>query len=372
MSGTAILYAVGDIAPDRPEPSDCFALVRDRLREADIGFCQLETNLTTRGTRAPQARHAVRGSPKIAPALKDIGLNVVSMAGNHCLDWGLDGFYDTLENLKGAGLHVVGAGANIEEARAPVIVESNGVKVAFLAYSSILPQSYWAEANRAGCAPMRAFTHYEQIEHDQPGTPARIHTFAHRQDLEALIRDVKAAKQVADVVAVSLHWGIHFIPAVLADYQREVAYAAIDAGADVILGHHAHILKGVEVYRGKAILYSLCNFACDLEMDEAHANSKGFKEIQALSPGWVPDFDSLYNFPPDSRMTVVAKLTLSRTGVDEVALLPTFINRDAQPEILAAADPRFDQVADYLQQMSRDAGLSTQFVRQGDTIRIAA
>lgn len=372
MAGQAILYAVGDIAPDRPEPMDCFALVRDRLREADIGFCQLETNLTTRGARAPQARHAVRGSPKIAPALRDTGLNVVSMAGNHVLDWGLDGFYDTLENLKGAGLHVVGAGANIEEARAPVIVEANGVKVAFLAYSSILPQSYWAEPNRAGCAPMRAFTHYEQIEHDQPGTPARIHTFAHRQDLDALVRDVKAAKAQADMVAVSLHWGIHFIPAVLADYQREVAYAAIDAGADVILGHHAHILKGVEVYRGKAILYSLCNFACDLAMDEAHANSKGFKEIQALSPGWVPDFDSLYNFPPDSRMTVVARLTLSASGVDEVALLPAFINRDARPEIVAPGDPRFDQVAAYLETVSRDAGLSTRFVREGDALRIAA
>ena len=147
------------------------------------------------------------------------------------------------------------------------------------------------------------------------------------------------------MVAVSLHWGIHFIPAVLADYQREVAYAAIDAGADVILGHHAHILKGVEIYRGKAILYSLCNFAVDLQMDEAHANSKGFREIQALSPGWVPDFDSLYNFPPDARMTVVAKLSLSKQGVDSVSLLPTFINRDAQPEILAAGDPRLARLA---------------------------
>src|SRR5436190_23786951 len=100
MASEAILYAVGDIAPDRPEPADCFALVRERLREADIGFCQLETNLTTRGTRAPQARHAVRGSPAIAPALKDAGLGVVSMAGNHCLDWGLDGFFDTLETLR--------------------------------------------------------------------------------------------------------------------------------------------------------------------------------------------------------------------------------------------------------------------------------
>ena len=111
------------------------------------------------------------------------------------LDWGLEGFFDTIENLKGAGLEVVGAGPDIDEARAPVIVEANGVRVAFLAYSSILPQSYWAEANRAGCAPMRAFTLYEQIEHDQPGTPARIHTYAHRQDLAALTADIAAARE---------------------------------------------------------------------------------------------------------------------------------------------------------------------------------
>jgi poly-gamma-glutamate synthesis protein (capsule biosynthesis protein) len=372
MAAEAILYAVGDIAPDRADPAECFALVSDRLRQGDIGFCQLETNLTTRGVRMPQARHAVRGSPAIAPALKAAGLNVVSVAGNHCMDWGPDGFLDTLEALRAQGLAVVGGGEDIDEARRPAIVEANGVRVAFLAYSSILPLNYWAEANRPGCAPMRAFTHYEQIEHDQPGTPARIHTFAHRQDLEALVRDIRAARDQADVVAVSLHWGIHFIPAVLADYQREVAYAAIDAGADVILGHHAHVLKGVEVYRGKAIVYSLCNFAVDLRMDEAHANSKGFREIQALSPGWIPDFDSLYNFPPDSRMTVVAKLRLSKSGVEQVSLLPAFINRDAQPEILRRDDPRFGEVAAYLETISRDAGLSTRFVAEGDELTLAA
>lgn len=366
--GEAVLYAVGDIAPDRSDPRECFDKVRARLAEADLLFCQLETNLTTRGERAPQARHAVRGSPAIAPALRAAGFGVVSVAGNHCLDWGQAGFFDTLENLKAAGLSVVGGGADIAEARRPALVEANGVKVAVLAYSSILPMNHWAEANRPGCAPMRAHTHYEQIEHDQPGTPPRIHTFAHRGDLEAMCADIRAARDAADVVLVSHHWGIHFVPAVLADYQREVAYAAIEAGADAILGHHAHILKGVEVYRGRPILYSLCNFAVDLRMDEAHANSKAFREIQALSPDWIPDFDSLYNFPPDSRMTVVAKLKLSRSGVDGLSLLPAWIGPDSQPEVLAAGDPRFGKVAAYIERISRDAGLSTRFVQEGDEL----
>ncbi|MGD2166678.1 MAG: CapA family protein, partial [Gammaproteobacteria bacterium] len=323
---TAILHAVGDIAPDREDPRECFALVRDTLRRADIGFCQLECNLTTRGSRMPQARHTHRGPVASASAMRDAGIDVVSFAGNHCMDWGPDGLSDTLDNLVAAGLDVVGAGPDIAHARAPVIRTVNDVRVAFLACSSILPQDYWATEKRSGCVPMRAHTLYEQVETDQPGTPARIHTWAHKEDLAALNDDIAAAKEVADIVIVSIHWGIHFIPAVLADYQREVARAAIDAGADLILGHHAHILKGIEFYRGRAIFYSLSNFAMDLRMTPEHAASRGFREIQALSPGWEPNFDSLYNFPPDSRMTGIVRCIVNRDGVAEIAFLPAFIN----------------------------------------------
>jgi poly-gamma-glutamate synthesis protein (capsule biosynthesis protein) len=88
------------------------------------------------------------------------------------MDWGQEAFFDTIEALKGEGISVIGVGKNIEEARKPAILESKGSRVAFLAYNTILPMGYWADANRPGCAPMRAWTLYEQIEHDQPGTPA--------------------------------------------------------------------------------------------------------------------------------------------------------------------------------------------------------
>lgn len=368
----AVLLAVGDIAPDRPDPRECFDLVRDQLRGADVVFGQLETSITERGSRLPQARHAVRGGPAIAPALKDAGFTVMSMAGNHCMDWGLDGFFDTIDNLRAADIGVVGAGADIAQARAPLIAQTPGGTVAFLAYSSILPMAYWAEERRPGCAPMRAHTIYEQIEHDQPGTPARIHTYPHRGDLAALQHDIAAAKAKADVVVVSLHWGIHFVPAVLADYQRDVARAAIDAGADMILGGHAHILKGVELYRGKPVFYSLCNFATDLRMDEAHANSKSFKEIQTLSSNWIPDFDSLYNFPADSRMTMVVKAVIEDGVVRSTRLLPAFVNRNAQPEILTRDDPRFDQVVDYLQRMSDQVGLGVRFEAVGNEVQVVS
>jgi poly-gamma-glutamate capsule biosynthesis protein CapA/YwtB (metallophosphatase superfamily) len=368
----ALLLAVGDVAPDRPDPTECFTQAADTLRQGDVVFCQLECNLTEGGSRLPQARHTHRSTAAAANAMRGAGFTVVSFAGNHCMDWGKEGFFDTIDNLEGAGLNVVGVGANIAQAREPVVVEANGVTTAFLAYSSILPMSYWAEADRPGCAPMRAFTVYEQIEHDQPGTPARVHTYSNRADLEAMQADIAKAKSLADVVVVSHHWGIHFVPAVLADYQREVAYAAIDAGADLILGHHAHILKGIEVYKGKVIFYSLSNFAVDLRMTPEHAASKGFKEIQVLAPNWEPDFDSLYNFPPDARKTLVVEATLTKNGVRNVGYRPAYINRQAQPFVLKAGDEHFDEVADYIDWCSKAQDLSVAFRRDGDVVRIEA
>lgn len=358
--------------PDRDDPQECFAFVRDRLKTGDIVFGQLEAVLTQAGTRLPQARHAVRGKPSVAAALKDSGFNVVSFASNHCMDWGRESFFETIDHLTKQDISVLGAGANLAEARKPVILERGGSRVAFLGYCSILPQNYWAEENRPGCVPMRAWTHYEQIEHDQPGTPCRVHTFANRDDLLALRDDIAKARMRADIVVVSLHWGIHFVPAVIADYQREVAYAAIDAGADMILGHHAHILKGIEVYRGKPIFYSLCNFATDLKMDAAHASSKSFREIQTLNPQWVPDFDILYNCPPDSRMTVVVKAIVEGGAVRRVSFLPTFINPMAQPAILERSDPRHGEVVRYLEDISRAQGIATRFVPDGDEIVVEA
>jgi poly-gamma-glutamate synthesis protein (capsule biosynthesis protein) len=184
-----------------------------------------------------------------------------------------------------------------------------------------------------------------------------------------MINDVKNAKAQADVVIVSMHFGIHMIPAVLAGYQQEMAYAAIDAGADLILGHHAHILKGAEIYKGKNIFYSLCNFGVDLKMDKAHAESKSFKEIQKLNPDWIPDFEALYNFPTDSQKTIIIKCLISDKALKSVSFLPTFVDKKtAQPEILTAEDERFKAVIRYMEEISKDAGLGTRYIVKGNEV----
>jgi poly-gamma-glutamate capsule biosynthesis protein CapA/YwtB (metallophosphatase superfamily) len=366
-----LVYAVGDIAPSRADPDSLFVDVRDALNGADLAFCQLEICITDRGERLPQVRHTDRTGPEAAQAIRRAGFDVVSFASNHCMDWGKDGLADTIKALEDADLKVVGVGTDIRAAREPAIVECNSRRIAFLAYSSILPMSYWAEDNRPGCAPMRALTSYEPIEPDQPGTPCRIHTFPNQDDLDALREDIREVKKRADLVFVSLHWGIHFIPAVIADYQKDVAHTAIDAGADAILGHHAHILKGFETYKGKPVFYSLCNFAVDLHMDAAHAESKGFREIQKLHPDWQPDFDSSYNFPADSRRTVIAKFVIGDNGLASVSLLPTYVDKQSRPELLDSTDARFREVADYLREITDSQGLNGRFEQRGDELRIA-
>lgn len=372
MSGDVNFIAVGDVAPDRKAPGTIFNHVRERIRKADLGFCQLEVNLTERGQRVPQARHTMRGDPGIADALVDAGLEVVSFAGNHAMDWGPEGLLDTIANLNRAGASQVGTGPDITAARKPVIVTRNGLKVGFVAVNSILPMNYWADENKPGCAPVRGFTVYEQIEHDQPGTPARIHTYPHHGDLETTLDAIRWTKQRADVVVFSHHAGIHFVQAVIPDYQRDVAYAAIDAGADLVLGHHAHILKGAEVYKGVPILYSLANFAIELTMTKEHAESKGFREIQKLNPDWVPDLESRYNFPPDSAMSIAVEARLTSNGVADLRLVPVFIDRTADPQFVPPEDARFGRILNYLQKISDEAGLATEFSADGDVIRLKA
>jgi hypothetical protein len=361
-----LLYAVGDVGPNREDPDSMFRYVRPILTQGDIVFCQLEPVLSRRGSPLPQARLAMRADPKSASAIKNAGIDVVSFASNHCMDWGSDAFFDTISALQGQGLLVIGVGKNIKEARKPAIIESKGTRVAFLAYNTILPMGYWAEANRPGCAPMRAWTLYEQIEHDQPGTSCRIHTFPNREDLEAMGEDIKKAKTQADVVILSMHWGIHFVPAVIADYQRQVGHVAIDSGADLILGHHAHILKGIEVYKGKVIVYSLSNFALEspFAFAEGSLNSPAQKEIQSLY--WKPGPESPMH--PDATKTLVTKCIISNKGIKTVSILPTIIDKESQPEVLTSKDERFGEIVRYMEKITADQGLDTDYTVRGEEV----
>jgi poly-gamma-glutamate capsule biosynthesis protein CapA/YwtB (metallophosphatase superfamily) len=365
-----VLYAVGDVGPNRENPQSIFRHVSGILKQGDIQFCQLETNLSIRGTPLPQARLPMRSHPNSAGAIRDCGFHVVSFASNHCMDFGQEAFFDTIEAIKANGMEPIGVGRNIAEARRPAILERNGTRIAFLAYNSILPIGYWAEIDRPGCAPMRAWTIYEQIELDQPGSLCRTHTFPHKDDLQAMAEDIEKAKSNADIVVLSMHWGIHFVPAQLTHYQRETARKAIDCGADLIVGHHPHILKGIEVYRGKVILYSLGNFAIeqpsafmqDLYKTERH------REIEELNPQW--NENSEYPLPPETRKSLIVKCVIAEKRIKRISFLPVYLTVGSEPEILKPGDERFEDVARYIDEITSNQGMHTSFTLEGDEVVI--
>ena len=236
-----IISAVGDIMLDgsarrvmAEQGYDYpFVHMRQYFADAQIVFGNVEGPLTDRGTPDPDKTFVFRSPPdEVAAALKTAGFNVVSLANNHTLDYGADGLTQTIEALDAAGIQHAGAGADLMAARKPALLEANGQRVAVLAYSVTLPENFYAKKNRAGTA----FAHDEQVR-----------------------EDVMAARAQADIVLVSFHWGQER-KTKLREYQTRLGHLAIDAGASVVIGHHPHILQGIEQYKDGIILYSLGNF----------------------------------------------------------------------------------------------------------------
>lgn len=382
---TVTLLATGDNIPSREDYASLYRHVSPFLRDADVTFGQVETVLIDKAISdlypyvASQARMPCSSDPAVAPGMKQAGFDVVSFASNHSMDYGRTHFLNTIKYLRDAGLSVIGAGENEEDAAQITVVERGGTKIAFLGYCSILPQDYWAQEARPGVNPARGHTYYEQIEHDQPGTPCRVHSFAHRGDMARMLADIERARSLADIVAVSMHWGIHFTEAEIADYQVEYAHAAIDAGADIILGHHAHILKPVEVYKGKAIFYSLGNFAMEdpnnMERDKATLRqdmrtSKKHMEMAKIRSGFG-EGDKKKTFPEDCYYSMLAKVVIENKCISRVSYLPVYIPDDFAPYAVKRDDPMFDTIRRYMTKINDIAGVTAEYTVDGDEIVIS-
>jgi poly-gamma-glutamate synthesis protein (capsule biosynthesis protein) len=156
-------------------------------------------------------------------------------------------------------------------------------------------------------------------------------------------------------------------------YEKQVARAAVDAGADLVIGHHAHILRGVEIYRGKPIYHGLGNFVTvthALSPQGATDDDWPLRRVKLF--GFAPDPETPeYPFHPESRNTLLAKCVVSATGEVEARLLPVHINRKSQPKVLGN-DARGQAVLAYVERISQAAGLGTRFAWDGDEVRVLA
>lgn len=285
VSEEVSLVAVGDISYSRgverivKRENDInypFLKIQDYLKGADLVFGNLETPIT-QGVEIPDFEMIFRSNPGAEQALKQAGFSVLSLANNHTPNFGEKGLKDTFNYLDNAGIKYVGAGRNDHEANQPVYIEKNGIKFAFLAYNdtNVVPAFYEASNNRAGTAFMR---------------------------IDKITEAVKEAKQKADFVILSIHSGTEYADKPN-DSQINFAYAAIDAGADLIIGHHPHVVQTLEKYKGKFIFYSLGNFVFDQPQKQ------------------------------ETKEGLAIKVYFAKDAINKISLLPVVMENLAQPRL---------------------------------------
>lgn len=254
----------GDIAPDRTSARGMLGQPGKLFRDADFTFANLENALSTRGELMKGKATKHRGHPSLVEGLVDAGFDAVGIANNHLLDFGVLSLEQTMLTLRRARIPFTGAGMDLEEAGAPVVIERGGLSVGLLAYSSVLPQGHAAGPEEAGVNPLRVRTSYTPLRNldEYPASEPIIHSWAVAEDLERMKEDVVRLKAVVDLVFVYQHWGASMRHEVH-EHQREIGQAAIDAGACAVFGGHQHVLSAIEFYNGRPIVHCTGNLIFD-------------------------------------------------------------------------------------------------------------
>jgi poly-gamma-glutamate synthesis protein (capsule biosynthesis protein) len=264
------LAAVGDVVLLRPPREDLFRVGWD---DADLRIANLEAPLAEAGVPAPKLIR-LKSPPAAAGWLADgLHCDAVSLANNHALDWGEPGLVSTLSSLDAAGIEHAGAGPSAHEAGRHRVLGVGGTRIGFLSWACTIPPGFLAREGGAGLAGVRVRTSYAAdpfLIDEQPGTPPWVHTEAWAEDVEALAAAIGRARAETDLVVLALHWGVppqwsSRFQGPLAEYQPALGARLVGAGADLILGHHAHTVYGLEqVSRPDGgvglICYSLGNY----------------------------------------------------------------------------------------------------------------
>ncbi len=266
-SETITVIAVGDllfdIAPRRLIAAQGgkapLAKVASYMRNADLTIANLEGPLSNRGTKvAGKPDNLIfEGDPRATESLNAAGVDVVTLANNHTMDYGPVALKDTLKYLDKAKVRYSGAGLNVKKAWTPVVMNVKGNKVAYLSATQVLPAHFLAGSNTPGVA--------------------------NGDDVSRMVKAIRSAKKKYDYVIVSFHWGVEQSYGANSS-QVSQARRCIDAGADMVLSHHPHVMQGIEFYKGRLIAYSLGNFVFPYKTIEGR---KSFVLKAQVGPGGV-------------------------------------------------------------------------------------
>lgn len=245
-------------------PSAIWGDFLPRLHALDGFAVNLECCISTRGDPAPGRTYHFRANPSWAiPALSHGGVTFTSLANNHTLDYGVPALHDTLTHLDNANIAFAGAGQTTDEAVSPVLVTTDTLTIGFIAFTDQSP-TYAATANHPGTA---------YIEMDHP--PLRS-----RWTVRNAVNDARAHDP--DILVASLHWGPNWVTTPSVAY-RSFAHWLIDEGVDLIHGHSAHVIQGIELYRGKPILHDTGDFIDDYAVKPGLHNDRSFLFELAVS-----------------------------------------------------------------------------------------
>ncbi len=263
----ALMMLTGDInLMNVTDPTLPFARVSDTLHTADVLFGNLECCLYQPADTTSIADEGFYAAPAAGLALRHAGYHVIGNANN--VNYGTAAIRSSLHELGLLGIPSTGAGLDRAQARAPVIIERGGVRYGFLQRTSVYwPTNHEAGDRTPGVAALRGHTAYQLPLHkirpemppaNRPGVPPVIVTWTDAQYLAEYVAEITALRPQVDVLVASQHWGLH---EEVLDYMPQIAHAAIDAGADLVIGHGPHYSLPVEIYRGKPVFYGLGSFS---------------------------------------------------------------------------------------------------------------
>jgi poly-gamma-glutamate synthesis protein (capsule biosynthesis protein) len=367
-----IIGLTGDLLFDRDDPATAFEKVKSALDSVDILSGNFEMPCTDDPHMAPSGGTLSLPGASNLKAFGAAGFDVLSLANNHIIDGGHDAMLYDREQLNLQGIATSGAGKNLAEAREPAIVEAGGVKVAFLSYASVFPMGYEANTTKPGLAPMRGYNLYREAfdNYQGPGLAPRVESIPDQTDLDNLREDIANAHKRADIVVASFHWGDFMKPFYLTDFETKIAHYCIDQGADMVVGHHHHTLRGMEWYKGKPIMYGLGHFIFD-----AHTDKLVPPDLMKVL-GNKTDDPNFYGFQvhedwpllalhPDARMTAMAWATVSEGKIDGIGFLPCRLHPDGS---VAPVDPdsaEGKEVVEYVEKGCSTQGLNACIETEG-------
>jgi len=263
-----------------------------------INLINLETTLTKSEKKVPKVFN-FKATPNKVQALKEANIRIVNLANNHMLDFYYEGLLETLQTLDNAKIKHIGAGANIHQARKPIIIEKNGINIGFIGYTDY-PLNWKATENKPGTNVIKI------------------------GDIEQIKKDIKEVREKVDLLIMSIHWGPNKRQRPTKEFQK-FAHEIIDAGIDIIHGHSAHIFQGIQLYKNRLILYDTGDFVDDYRVGPEIRNDWSF----------------------------LFQVTIDKTGIKKLTLIPLFIDN---MQVNIATGKEKENIIKHMQKLSRELG----------------